>query len=117
LGKEEQMKFDARVEYSPEKKKAFIAWATEETASMFKRAKGDREGLKSAVFLFSNRVREAGITESEVAEVLGVSVARAALSEEEEADVVLTCAERFDPLAAAVHSGQLERKSWWRFWS
>lgn len=109
------MKFDARTEHSPEKKEAFVAWLIVETVSMFERANGEHESLNAAVFLFSNRAREAGISESEVAEALGVSIARAALSKEEE-EAVLDNAETFDPLAAAIHSVPTTPKAWWRFW-
>ena len=110
------MKFDARTEHSPEKKEAFVAWLTGETASMFERADGDRERLKAAVFLFSNRAREAGLLEAEVADTLGVSIARAALSKEEE-EAVLDFAETIDPLATAVYAGHGEQNPWWKFWS
>jgi len=110
------MKFDARADNSPERKEAFVRWLTGETISTFQRSAEDPEGLKAATFLFVNRGREAGLELSEIAEVLGVSIARAGLPKKDE-DLVLDWAEALDPLASAVHSGQAERKSWWKFWS
>jgi len=110
------MKFDARTEHSPEKKEAFLAWFTSETISTFVRSRGDPEGLKTAAFLFVNRAREAGIPEADIAKVLGISVARASLSSQDEG-VVLDRADALDPLAEAVFSRASRRKPWWRFWS
>ena len=110
------MKFDARIEKSPEKKEAFAAWLTAETTSTLQRASGDPEGLKAAAFLFANRAREAGMAEHEVAEVIGVSIARAGLQEADE-DAVLDFVEAFDPIGTAVYPAPEIRKPWWRFWS
>ncbi len=109
------MKFDARVAKSPEKKEAFVAWLTGETVSILQRAGEDPEKLKSATFLFMNRARESGIAELEIAEIIGVSIARAGLRKEDE-EVVLDYVEAFDSLATATHSNSPQRKSWWRFW-
>lgn len=110
------MKFDARIDPSPEKKEAFVSWLTGETVSTFQRSAEDPEGLKAAAFLFVNRGREAGLELSEIAEVLGVSIARAGLTKKDEA-LVLDWAEALDPFASAVHSSQAERRPWWNFWS
>jgi len=110
------MKFDARTDFSLEKKEAFIGWLTIQTVSSLQRAAGNSEGLKAATFLFVNRGREAGLELSEIAEVLGIGIARSGLTKKDE-DIVLDWAEALDPLAAAVHSDQGERRPWWKFWA
>lgn len=109
------MKFDARIETSPEKKDAFVAWLTRETVSTFERSVGDAEGLKSCVFLAVNRAHEAGITSNETARLVGISSARAHLSTEDE-EVVLDWLEALDPIAKAAHADHGERKPWWKIW-
>jgi hypothetical protein len=110
------MKFDARSEKSPEKKDAFVAWLTTATVSTLQTAGGDPEKLKAAAFLFANRAREAGLAEQDVAEIIGVGVARAGLSPADE-DALLEFVETFDPIAMAVHASPKIQKRWWRFWS
>ena len=110
------MKFDARIEKSAEKKAAFVAWLTAETFSTLQCAGGDPEKLKAAAFLFANRAREAGMAESDVAEIIGVSAARAGLRAADE-DVVFNFVEAFDPIATAVHATPEIRNPWWRFWA
>ena len=97
------MKFDARQDLSPEKKAAFIAWLTAETTSTFQRAMGDREGLKTFVFLAVNRAHEAGLTSSESAKIVGASSGRAALCPKDE-EWVFDWLEVLDPIAAATHT-------------
>ena len=109
------MKFDTRKDSSSEKKDAFISWLVGETTSTFERADGDPENLKTFVFLAVNRAHEAGLTSSETAKVVGVSVARAALPPDKE-DVVFDWLESLDPIATAVHADHRQGKRWWRFW-
>src|SRR5690242_9639767 len=107
------MKFDARANNSPEMKSAFIAWLVDQTISAFARAGGDHEGLKSSVFLTTNRAREAGLNSEGTAKIVGVSIAGANLSSEQEA-IVLRWLETFDPIATAIHE---PAKPWWKFWA
>lgn len=109
------MKFDARSSSSAERRAEFLRWLGSETVSTFDRAQGDPESLKTATFLFANRVREAGIEEAELAEVLGESIARAGLSPESEG-LVLGFAESFDSIACAVHDAPQKSKRWWQIW-
>ena len=97
------MKFDARHDPSPEAKAAFTAWLTTETASTFQRSSGDSESLKAFVFLSVNRAHGAGLTSSEAAKIIGISVARAALSPAQE-ELVYDYLEFFAPIAAAAHA-------------
>lgn len=110
------MKFDARTESSPEKKEAFVRWLSHETVSSFQHAANSREGLEAAAFLYVCRGREAGLSEGEIAEILGVSIARAGLSEAAE-DIVLDHAEVFDQVATAVYADQPPQRPWWKFWA
>jgi hypothetical protein len=109
------MKFDARKPHTREEKEVFVGWLLSETVSTFQRSAGNPEGLKTAVFLLTNRAREAGLSDSEVSETTGVAIARAGLNQEDE-DVVLDWLEALDPIAAAVHASDQASKPWWRFW-
>jgi len=109
------MKFDARKEHSVEQRKAFIEWLTTETISSFQRAERDQERLKAAAFLFANRAREAGVADSEVAEVLGISIARAGLSQTDE-EFVADCFDTSDQLVAPVFSRAANSKPLWKLW-
>lgn len=84
-------------------KAAFTAWLMDETAFSLQRAANNDEGLKAAAFLFTNRAREAGLTTDEMATILGISIARANLTENAET-TVLDSVESLDPIAAAVHA-------------
>ena len=106
------MNFDARTNSSAEMKAAFIAWLVDQTIGAFVQAAGDRERLKSSVFLTANRAHEAGLSSQDTARIVGVSIAGANLSPEHE-EVVLCWLEAFDQLATAVHE---PAKPWWRFW-
>lgn len=108
------MQFNARMQNAPEDKAAFLEWLTSETVSTLRRSIGDAEALKAAAFLFSNRAREAGIAEPDIAEILGISIARASLSEGDE-QCVLDWVESFDPITKAVHRPQ-KQKHWWKIW-
>jgi len=96
-------------------KAAFIAWLTDETAPSFQRAVNNDEGLKAAAFLFLNRAREAALTTDELGTIIGISIARANLTERAEASVLDTV-ESLDPIANAVHAINPARKPWWKFW-
>ena len=107
------MKFDARSDASPEKKEAFTAWLVAETASMLRRAAGDSEALKAAVFLYLNRAYEAGLQPNEVTDLLGIgpksAMSLAALVKKDE-ESVLAAFDALDALAEAVHSSGPKKK-------
>tara|TARA_R110002167_G_scaffold97114_1_gene256635 strand:+ start:616 stop:873 length:258 start_codon:yes stop_codon:yes gene_type:complete len=84
--------------------------------SILQRSVGDEESLKTAIFLFVNRGREAGLEMNDITDIFGISIARAGLTEGDGA-IVLDWAEALDLLATAVHSNQEERKLWWKFWT
>jgi hypothetical protein len=97
-------------------KAASVAWLTDETASSLQLAANNDEGLRAAAFLFTNRAREAGLTTDEMATILGISIARANLTERAEASVLDTV-ESLDPIATAVHAIDPAPKPRWKFWS
>jgi hypothetical protein len=109
------MKFNAREEQSLHQKAEFFAWLTHETISVLQRSRGDSESLKTAAFLFMNRAHEAGLATGEIAEIAGMSVARAGLQGNDE-EVFFDWIDRFDPIAAATRANNAP-KPWWRFWS
>ena len=107
------MNFDARKSYTPEDRYAYIEWLVGETTGALRRGGTDHESLKASVFLAMNRAREAGLSDREVAEVLGVSIARSGMHEKTER-MVLDFAEGFDSLSKAVYAEPPARKPWWR---
>src|SRR4051794_15823045 len=88
----QKMKFDARIDRSPEKKAAFVAWLSDETVSGLARAAGNSEALKAVVFLYLNRAYEAGLPADEITDMLGIgpksAMSRASLSQKDEQSVL-----------------------------
>jgi hypothetical protein len=78
------MKFNARVDSSPDAKRAFVAWLVDGTTSSLRKVAGDVEALKAAVFLYLNRAYEAGLHAEEITDLLGIGpqnvMSRASLS-------------------------------------
>lgn len=126
------MKFNARLRHSPAERAEFVDWLIAETTSTLKRANGDDEAFRAYVFLAVNRAYEAGLLESELAQTIGKSIARAGLCPEEEARV-LYWLEFLAPIAQAAQrtaaarasrgepgipeSPQTNKRPWWKFWS
>ena len=100
------MKFDARIEPSPEKKTAFVAWLVGETVSGLSGAAGNPEALKAVVFLYLNRAYEARLPAEEITDLLGIgpssAMSRASLSKEDE-KAVLAAFDELDEVIEAVH--------------
>jgi hypothetical protein len=100
------MKFNARKNRDPGKRKAFIKWLVAEAASGLRRAKGDAESLRAVVFLYLNRAYEAGLEPDEICDLLGATrgnvLNKSRLSRKDEQEV-LDAYEVLDPIVEATY--------------
>ncbi|HEY1171584.1 MAG TPA: hypothetical protein VGH19_09460 [Verrucomicrobiae bacterium] len=92
---------------------SFITVLIAETTESFRRSAVDTEGLKAAVFLFVNRARENRMDDIKMAEVLGICVARAGLSEKDE-DFLTEYLEEIASLTRNIPPTPSQSKPWWK---
>lgn len=97
------MKHDFRAQPSGNAADSFCLWLEQETIESLRKAYGDNEATKGAIFLFVNRAYEAHMPESKIGEMFGTSMVRASFQEQDE-EPVFSWLEQFGQLATAVHA-------------
>ena len=78
------MKHNFREQPQGEAAERFLSWLERETIDALQRSLGDPEGTRAAIFLYANRVHEAGMPEREIGALFGKCVVRAGFNEEDE---------------------------------
>jgi hypothetical protein len=103
------MKYDDRSEGDPARREQFVAWLAETTVNDFVRCRGNRDQLRTAVFLFLNRAYEAHLDPDLVVDLLGIrsgNVIDAAGLNKTDQEVVMECYELLDATTFNVYDSE-----------
>jgi hypothetical protein len=88
----------------------YVAWLVDQTVSTLRRAAGNPEALKAAVFLYLSRAYEAGLLADKIADYLAVGatsiLSRAALSKQDEEAIL----DAYDLLDETIESTYASKK-------
>jgi hypothetical protein len=96
------MKHNFQQQPSGEAAERFCSWLEQETTESLRRSLRDEEAIKSAIFLFVNRVYEARMPETQIGEMFGKCIVRAGFREQDE-ESAFAWLEQFGQLAAGVY--------------